>query len=169
MNEVIVNKTKYDRNTFTHLNKKILNKRLILLCVICGVLVIAGILMIIFDFFVLVGWLYIVAGIIMPVAMVIRLNAFIKKSVEENLKIVGEVEVVYNFYDDYLETIIMENGVEKVGKNNYKDYFKIIEDKSFIFLFVNQSNAQCVNKDNFALGDLEKVVEILKPFKKKRR
>lgn len=167
---VVETKTKYDERTYKALNKLMLFGRTLLIDIIGILLIVAGTLMLIFDFNKVIAFIYLGFGVICPIACYIIYVLLVKKSIKDNNRINGSnMEVFFSFYDDHVELVAHSQRGEAKNSLKYSQYFKIKESKEFFFLFITGNQVQAVDKSKLSKEDLEKLTNLLKEkFNKKK-
>ena len=103
---------------------------------------------------VLVGVVWIVELLVLP-----KLNA---KKVLKSSKISSEADVEFEFYEDKVLTKTIKDEKEMArGELNYKDLYKVVDLKEYIYLYIASNQAFICSKDNLD-GNYNELSEVLK-------
>ena len=103
---------------------------------------------------ILVGIIWFIELIVLP-----KINA---KKVLKSSKISSEADVEFEFYEDKVVTKTIKDGKEMAkGELNYKELYKIVDLKKYIYLYISSNQAFICSKDKMD-GNYNELSEILK-------
>ena len=112
--------------------------------------------------------IFILSVMVLYTAFVLIINKYnVKKLFNSSQVLKSSVEVSYKFNDVDLD-VVVKSGVSNSGaKVGYNAFYKVLEDKHYIFIFQNRVNAYIVNKDIMNNDEIEYLRNLLKSNVKK--
>lgn len=155
------NKTIYSTDIFKKLNYLFIKKRLILIFAIALILCCVGALMVGFNLFRTLGYIYIGSALVIVVMAVIRMYVSVSKAVKRNDEKNKNVVIKYSFYETYMVVNTINNDVDVSQNKDYNTFTRIEETSDCLFMFVNEHSALCLDKNAFVTGTAKNVREIL--------
>ena len=103
---------------------------------------------------ILVGIIWFIELLVLP-----KINA---KKVLKSSKISSEADVEFEFYEEKVVTKTIKDGKEMAkGELNYKELYKIVDLKKYIYLYISSNQAFICSKDKMD-GNYNELSEILK-------
>lgn len=105
----------------------------------------------------------VILGIAIIIVFVLLLNRLMYKQIIKTNQFNGELDNYYEFSNEGF-TITTIRRKEQVGESllKYTDIIKILENSSFIFIYISNNNAFALLKNSMTEGRVEDLISLLK-------
>ena len=146
---VVINKSEFSKEGYTQLNTILSKRALVITCVSLIALVALDILLL-FEQKWASAIVVAVAVVLYPILLYVLIKHSINKSFEKYEKIMGGAKYEYDFGEKEIN-IIFTSAKSNISnfKLPYTGIYKVIENNSFIFIFVNSNSSYIIDKKGF--------------------
>lgn len=162
------NRTEYVVQTYQALNEVTSKPAIRILIGGMIVTIVSGLVLLLFgeseDF--ILSLAMIGLGLVFFPLMYLFIKKSLKKAVETNVRVNKDAVLNYQFYSDKVHVQAKSENQDGESEFSYLSFYKVVETKDYIFLYIQATVALCVNKNTFSFGK-EQVIDALKLKAKK--